>query len=53
MRELNMQEVEQVGGGELTWNEGATLIMGLATAGGPTTMAFGYPIAGAMYYVSE
>ena len=49
MRELTESEVEQVSGG-LSWTEGGLAVLGLATTT-PLTMAFGYPIAGAMILI--
>ena len=52
MRELSMNEVEMVSGGELTPDEGAGLILAIGAIGGPATFAFALPIAAALYIVS-
>lgn len=52
MRELSVDEIKNVKGGELSWGEGATMILALGAAGGPVTFAFAAPIALAMYIVS-
>jgi bacteriocin-like protein len=51
MKVLTQAELRQVSGGELTPDEGATLILALGAAGGPATFAFGAPIALALYYL--
>ncbi len=48
MRELNMNEIKAVSGGEMTPSEGASMILALGAAGGPATMAFALPIAAAL-----
>lgn len=52
MYELTDVESTMVGGGRLTFNEGAGLILALGAIGGPATLAFAFPIAFAMYQVS-
>jgi hypothetical protein len=53
MRELNVNEIEEVSGGGLSFNEAGTLILGLGAAGGPLTFAFAFPIAAALYWTSN
>lgn len=52
MRELNMQEVNQVSGGFTNnqWISGAATVAALSVYT-PATAAFGMPIAGAMYFI--
>ncbi len=59
MRELNVNEIEQVSGGikkgregGISFSEGAGLILALGAFGGPITFAFAFPIATALFYVS-
>lgn len=47
MRELNMNEVEQVSGGLNDWQTGGISILAMSSYS-PVTMAFGYPIGGTM-----
>lgn len=50
MRELVSEEIDQVSGGRLDWGAGAGMIFSISSFS-PATMAFGYPIAGAMLYM--
>lgn len=50
MRELTNEEMKQVSGGQLSWKEGAGLIL-TASAFAPATVFFAAPIAGAMLYI--
>ena len=52
MRELNLNEIEQVNGAGLSFDDGATLILATGAMGGPATFAFALPIAAALYYLS-
>jgi len=52
MRELTQKEIEMVGGGELTTDEAAGLILTLGAIGTPATFAFALPIAVALYILS-
>lgn len=47
MRELNANEVNSVSGGFNDWQAGGMTILGMSSFS-PVTMAFGYPIGGAM-----
>jgi hypothetical protein len=49
--ELNMSEIEMVSG-SIKWAEGAAMIAGLSMFS-PVTMAFGFPIAGAMLIIDH
>lgn len=53
MRQLETREVEEVVGGVLSANEGATLILALGAIGGAATFGFAFPIAAALYYLSN
>lgn len=53
MREITSEEVAQVSGGGLTFNEAAGMIATISVMGGPVTAGFGLPIALALYYVSK
>ena len=48
MRELTNEELQVVNGGKLSWGDGASAVLALSLYS-PVTMAFGLPIAGAMY----
>ncbi|WP_250656427.1 hypothetical protein [Alkalimarinus coralli] len=49
MKELSMQEVENVSGGDFNdWQNGGLAVMGLSLYS-PVTAAFGLPIGGAMF----
>ncbi|NWO04356.1 MAG: hypothetical protein HLX50_01200 [Alteromonadaceae bacterium] len=47
MRELNVQEINRVSGGFNDWQAGGMTILGMSSFS-PVTMAFGYPVGGAM-----
>jgi hypothetical protein len=50
MQEMTTQEMDHVNGGVMNWREGAAFVAGLSMYS-PVTMAFGFPIAGAMLYI--
>ena len=53
MRELSNEEVNQVAGGSLSFNEGASLILAVGAMGGPATFALAVPIAFSLFWVSK
>lgn len=53
MRELTLNELEDVSGGELSFNEGAGLILAVGAVGTMATFAFALPIAAALLYLSD
>ncbi|MDA9298560.1 hypothetical protein N9740_06130 [Pseudomonadales bacterium] len=53
MRDLSKDEVTQVSGGGLSFNEGAGLILAVGAMGGPATFAFAAPIALSLYWLSN
>lgn len=53
MKELSVNEIEQVNGGMNEWTAGGMTVIGIGLAGGVATGAFGLAVGGSMMFIGH